>query len=248
MDPAELPRWPRRPVRLASAVIDDLVDRIVGGGFLEGGTLPREPNLCDSYGVSRSVIREAIKALETMNLVKVQQGQGTTVLPLDHWDLVNPTVLAAVVRHDAELAILDDLVDVRSALEPQMASQAATRATDSDRKRMIDRMAELERYVDDPDRYALADVAFHDAILAASGNRLGRAIISALTTEAYRSIRYIGEPTHEDREISNLAHRAVLDAVVAGDPDLSAQAMNKHIVDSWRRRRPQRTSSRAASG
>lgn len=230
--------WPRRPARLASGVIDTLMDRIVSGDFPPGAVLPTEPTLGETFGVSRTVIREAIKTLETMRLVKAQQGQGTKALPMKEWDLVNPSVLAAVVRHDSELAILDELVDVRRSLETQMASAAATRLTEEDRQLIDQRMNDLDLRIDDPQGYAAADIAFHDAILAASGNRLGRAIINRLTEEAYRSLRYIGEPTRHDREISNVAHRAIRDAVLAGDSDRAGQTMNRHILEAWERRRP----------
>lgn len=230
--------WPRRPARLASAVIDNLVDRVVSGEFPPGSVLPTEPALGETFGVSRTVVREAIKTLETMHLVKAQQGQGTRTLPMTEWDLVNPTVLAAVVRHDSELAILDELIDVRRSLEAQMAGAAAERLTEADRELIEQRFADLERRIEDPVGYALADVAFHDAIMAASGNRLGRAIMTRLTEEAYRSMRYVGEPTRKDREISNDAHRAIRDAVLAGDPPLAATCMNEHILEAWSRRRP----------
>lgn len=236
----ELPQWPRRPARLATAVVDDLVDRIVSGQLAVGATLPTEPVLGETFGVSRSVLREAIKTLETMRLVKVQQGQGTTVLPLAHWDVLNPLVLAAVVRHDAELEVLDHLVDVRRALESQMAQRAATTMTDEERDLMFQRYDELERQVHDPDHFAAADIAFHDTILAASGNILGRAIINTLTEEAYRSLRYVGDPTADDRVTSNVAHRAIRDAIAAGDGESAATLMDTHIREAWERRRPPR--------
>src|SRR4051794_3685126 len=78
-DPGQLRDWPRRPQRLATAVVEDLVDRIVGGELPTGSALPIEPVLCEMFAVSRTVIREAVKSLEAMQLVTVQQGQGTTV-------------------------------------------------------------------------------------------------------------------------------------------------------------------------
>lgn len=237
----ELPHWPRRPARLATAVIEDLVDRIVGGKFAIGATLPTEPVLGETFGVSRSVLREAIKALEAMRLVKVQQGQGTTVLPLANWDVLNPVVLAAVVRHDAEWEILDHLVDVRRALESQMAMRAATRITKDELKQLFERYEQLELQIDNADGYATADISFHDTILEASGNVLGRAIVNTLTAEAYSSLRYVGEPTSHDRRTSNLAHRAIRDAVAAGEAEKAAALMDEHIREAWDRRRPTRT-------
>jgi GntR family galactonate operon transcriptional repressor len=239
-EPAELPQWPRRPARLAVAVVEELVDRIVGGAFPADTMLPTEPTLCATFGVSRTVVREAVKSLETMRLVTVQQGQGTRARPLADWDLLAPVVLSAVVRHDAELAILEDLVDVRRSLESQMAAQAAERATEQERALICERMEALEQEVADPQRFLAADVAFHDSILAASGNRLGRAIIHTLTEEAYRSLRYVGDPSGAELEHSNVAHREIRDALLARDDAGAADAMNRHILDSWRRRRPPR--------
>jgi len=230
--------WPRRPASLATAVIEDLVDRIVSGQFPAGSTLPTEPVLCERFGVSRGVLREAIKALASMRLVRVQQGQGTTALPQSSWDLADPVVLAAVVRHDDDLTILDHLVEVRRALEARMASAAATHLTTADVAAIDERLAILEQSVSDPDGYTAADVAFHDAILTASGNLLGRAIITTLTVEAYRSLRYIGVPTDKDRRLSNVAHRAIRDAVVEGRAADAAALMDHHIVEAWERRKP----------
>src|SRR6266404_9258939 len=95
--------WPERPRRMALAVADDLVDRIVGGEFPVGSALPNEAALCGHYRASRTVIREAVQSAEAMRLVRAQQGQGTIVRAFEDWDLLNPSVLAATVRHDAEL-------------------------------------------------------------------------------------------------------------------------------------------------
>jgi DNA-binding FadR family transcriptional regulator len=230
--------WPRRPARLATAVIEELADRIVGGAFPAGSTLPTEPVLGETFGVSRSVLREAIKALEAMGLVKVQQGQGTTVLPQAEWDLVNPVVLAAVIRHDAAWSVLDHLVKVRRALESQMASQAAGLITEEGKRIVNERMADLELAVEDADAFSAADVAFHDAILTASGNLLGRAIIRSLTVEAYRSLRYIGQPSTADRQHTNEDHRAIRDAIERGDAQAAGELMDHHIASAWERRRP----------
>ena len=229
--------WPRRPRRLATAVIDELVDRLVSGELATGATLPTEPVLCETFGVSRTVVREAVKALEAMRLVRVQQGQGTTVRPLADWDLLNPSVLSAVVRHDAENAILGDLADVRRALEGQMAGQAAIHATEEERAEISQRMAELDATTGDAAAYLRADVAFHDAIMAASRNRLGRAMITNVTQEAYRSLRYVGDPSAEHIRLTNEAHQLVHDAILAGDSDRATRAMDDHILESWQRRR-----------
>jgi GntR family galactonate operon transcriptional repressor len=94
--------WPRRPARLATAVVEHLVDRIVAGDLPTGSALPTERALCEMFSVSRTVIREAVKSLEGMRLVRAQQGLGTRVRDVVDWDGLNPVVLTASVRHDAE--------------------------------------------------------------------------------------------------------------------------------------------------
>lgn len=234
------PAWPRRPQRLATAVVEDLVDRLVASEFASGAVLPTEPALCSSYGVSRTVIREAVKAMESMRLVTVQQGQGTTVRRFEEWDLLNPVVLAATVRHDAELSILEDLIDVRRALEAQMAGQAAEKATAEHLTAIEAAMDGLRGGTQDPAHYLQADLDFHDRIMAASGNRLGRAVIHTINAEAFRSLRYVGDPTPAECELSNVAHEAILARLLARDVEGSGAAMNDHIIGSWHRRRPTR--------
>ncbi|MXG89248.1 FadR/GntR family transcriptional regulator [Nocardioides flavescens] len=230
--------WPRRPRRLATVLVEELVDRLVGGELAIGATLPTEPMLCETFGVSRTVVREAVKSLETMRLVTVQQGHGTRIRPMAEWDLFNPTVLAAAVRHDTDYAILEEIVDVRRTLEARMAGQAAEVATPAAIEVMQRKMVDLDASTEDPTAYLKADVAFHDSIMAASRNRLARAMVHNLTVEAYRSLRYVGDPSTEHIRATHGAHRRILESIVAGDATRASTEMDEHIIDSWQRRRP----------
>ena len=88
--------------------------------------------LCRSFDVSRSVVREAMKALEEKGLARARQGHGTTITPPDEWNLLDPIVLEATIRADETMQILDQLVDVRAALESDMARAAAHSMSDAD--------------------------------------------------------------------------------------------------------------------
>jgi GntR family transcriptional regulator, galactonate operon transcriptional repressor len=233
-----LPRWPRRPQRLATAVVSDLAERIVTGEFAAGGPLPVEPVLCERFGVSRITIREAVKALEAMRLVEIRQGAGTTVRVRDEWNLLDPAVLAALVAHDDDLAILDEIIRLRCELEGAMATRAATRIDEGQRSTLAGLLAQLDTATADPDRYLDLDVAFHDVIMNASASPLSRAIIATLNTQVFGSGSYIGKPTDADREQSNREHHAILAALLAADGELAARAMSDHIARSWLRRRP----------
>jgi DNA-binding FadR family transcriptional regulator len=223
---------------MALAVTEDLVDRIVRGEFEVGTALPKESELCAHYEASRTVTREATQSLEAMSLVRAQQGLGTIVQPLDDWDLANPAVLAATIRHDAQLAILEDLIDMRRALESQMAARAAVRADAPALKAISDACDRCVAAADDPAEHLSADLQFHDAVMRASGNRLGRVTTNKLLEEALRSLRYLGDTTPQDFRRSNSGHKAILDRISAHDAEGAAKAMNDHIVGSWLRRRP----------
>ena len=236
----QLPRWPRRPQRLATAVVSDLADRIVVGEFAAGTPLPGEPVLCDRFGVSRITVREAVKALEAMRLVEIRQGAGTTVRAREEWNLLDQTVLAALVAHDDDLGILDEIITLRCQLEGAMASRAASRLDEEHRKALAGLLAQMDTATDEPDRYLDLDVAFHDVIMSAAASPLSRAIIATLNTQAFVSGPYIGQPTSSDRKKSNVGHHAILKALMAADGDAASSAMGEHIYQSWLRRRPKR--------
>jgi DNA-binding FadR family transcriptional regulator len=236
--------WPKRPARLGAVVVSELLNRIVSGELPPLSTLPNEPALCEAFGVSRTVIRESVKLLEEKGLVRVRQGQGTTVTPKDDWNLLDPIVLESSVSHDHELRILDDIVEVRRVLEAQMARQAATNAAEEDLselRRLIAKMADEART---PSIFIVTDVDYHDGIMRASGNRLARAVVRTVHTEARASVRYTGQPRRIDCETSNVGHLAIYERIAAGDGDGAAQAMSEHILGSWLNRRSRRSTAR----
>src|SRR3954454_19110973 len=119
----------RRPGRLAEVVVNDLARQIVGGQHAENDVLPNEPALCEQFGMSRTVVREALKMLEERGLVRVEQGRGTTVQPRNSWNLLDPVVLAIARAQDGKMSLLGNLVAVRAVLEREMAAAAASRLT-----------------------------------------------------------------------------------------------------------------------
>jgi DNA-binding FadR family transcriptional regulator len=234
--PAPLPARLKRTPRLGAAVVDALLDQIVSGELEPGTLLPNEPRLSETFGVSRSVVREAVKVLEQKGLVRVRQGQGTTVTAPGQWSLLDPMVLTASVRHDKDLRILDSLADVRQVLESQMARQAALNATSADRaemRRLLDRLA---AEVAAPERHVLTDLEFHEAIMRASGNRVGRAVVRTIHSAARAGQRHADRPVRADCEAADIGHARVYQRIVAGDPDGAAEAMTMHLLGLWRHR------------
>jgi DNA-binding FadR family transcriptional regulator len=227
------PAWTRRPANLTNAVTTELVARIVRGQHPEGAPLPPEPALCETFSVSRTVVREAVKMLQEKGLVQVRQGSGTTVTPRTMWNLLDERVLAATIAEEDGLDVLDDLVITRRLLESDMAYLAARLATDdavAQLRALVDRMDEL---VDDHVTYADNDRAFHDVVMRTSGNRIARAVVRALESQVIHTVRYMGHP-HRDQCIdSNRGHRQIFERIAAHDPAGAAEAMFTHITQAW---------------
>ncbi|MGC5054044.1 FadR/GntR family transcriptional regulator [Micromonospora sp. DT48] len=231
------PVWPRRPANLATAVTAELVERIVRGVHPSGTALPPEPVLCETFSVSRTVVREAVKILQEKGLVQVRQGAGTMVTPPSMWDMLDELVLGATIAQDDSLAILDDLVVTRRLLESDMANVAARVADQEtlDRLRaLVDRMDEL---VDDHVTYHEHDRAFHDTVMQASGNRIARGVVRSLESQVVNTARYMGRTERALCVASNRGHRRIYERIAAHDPEGAATAMFTHITEAWLVRR-----------
>ncbi len=236
--------WAGRPERLGVAVLENLVDLVLSGRLAPGETFPSEAELCVHFNLSRTVIREAMRRLEDKGLAEIRQGQGTTVAHPDKWDLLDPVVLDAAIRHDKSRAVLDDLIDVRLALESQMTAEAARRITDAQLAEIGTVLAELGDLLDDPARHSVVDTRFHDLIMRASGNALSRSIVRSIHSHARASSLYNGPmddwnltPTHD-------GHLEIYARLSERDPEGAAQAMEHHILSTWQARRQARIEPR----
>ncbi|WP_051769947.1 FadR/GntR family transcriptional regulator [Lentzea albidocapillata] len=96
----------------------------------------------------------------------------------------------------------------------------------------------LDSQVDRQELFVETDVAFHDRIMRASGNRLSRSIVRTVHAEARKSYRYSGDPTSTECQVSNDEHRAVFEHIRDRDEAGAEQAMSQHILSAWSRRRP----------
>lgn len=224
-----------RAPRLGVTVVADLVDAIVRGDLPPGTSLPPEAVLCEQFGVSRTVIRESVKRLEEKGLVTVAQGRGTQVLGAASWNMVDPTVLSALVANDATLGILDDLSVVRASLEGIVARDAAVQRTPEELERLREALQLMRDTIEDESAFNAADVVFHTTVGEMSANRLAVNLVQILFGQARESARF---HLHSQLDITLHEHERVFAAIEAGDADAAERAMRSHIADAWERRRP----------
>ncbi|MGN6121796.1 MAG: FadR/GntR family transcriptional regulator [Sphingomonas oligoaromativorans] len=209
-------RSSREGGNLTSAITQDLGRAIVTGKFSDGVVFPYEADLCKQYGVSRPVLREAVKMLTAKGLLKARPRQGTSVQPEDQWNLFDPDVLRWMMERKFTIELMVEFTEVRLAIEPRAAALAARDATDVQRTRIADAIERM-RAADAGDDDALtADIAFHVAVLEASNNRFFRQFTDLAEATLRFSIRrtnaYKGVPRASAEE-----HKVVADAIIAGD-------------------------------
>jgi DNA-binding FadR family transcriptional regulator len=231
------PAWARRPSSLAKALTAELVERIVRNVYPSGTPLPPEPVLCETFSVSRTVVREAVKILQEKGLVQVRQGSGTTVTPSSRWDMLDELILMATIAEDDSLAVLDDVVVTRRLLESDMANVAARSADPETVQRLLALVDRMDELVDDHITYQQHDRAFHDTVMQASGNRVARSVVRALESQVVNTARYMGRTERSLCEASNRGHRRIYERIAAHDPQGAAEAMSTHITEAWLVRR-----------
>lgn len=226
-----------RAAQLGVAVVRDLVKAIVTGGVEPGDVLPPEGTLSQQFAVSRTVIRESVKRVEEKGLVTVSQGRGTVVNQPTKWNVLDPDVLSALVDHDETLVVLDELAIVRGSLEATMARAAAARQTPESTAALRQAFERAEANINDISAYNVADAAFHDLVMEQSGIRLAANITRIMFERARESSRFTGITTDDAAQLTLAEHRAILEAIAAGDGEGAARAMRQHIAKAWARRR-----------
>lgn len=216
---------------LTHQVMHELGQSIAVGEYGPGNPFPIEAELCRRMGVSRSVLREAVKMLTAKGMLGSRPRQGTYVEPERVWNLLDPDVLSWLLERKFSRELLLQFMEVRLAIEP-MAARLAARAGDTQARDAIalalERMQAAETGGDDP---LDSDIAFHVAILQASGNpfyaRLRDLIAAALKT----SIRLTNQAKGV-RLASIAEHADVYNAIKAGDENEAETAMLNLIAEA----------------
>ncbi len=209
---------------LTFRVMEDLGVAIVTGRYSEENPFPIEAVLCGQYNVSRSVLREAVKMLTAKGLIAARPRHGTWVQPERAWNFLDPDVLRWLLERKLSFQLLAEFTQMRMAVEPVAAAMAAEVANRSDIATItnaINRMIAAEHGDDDP---LTSDIAFHVAVMRASGNRFYAQLCDMIDTAARFSIRATNYFKGVE-QASAADHKKVADAIVNGDADAASAAM-----------------------
>ncbi|EGF89301.1 galactonate operon transcriptional repressor [Asticcacaulis biprosthecium C19] len=216
-------------VSLAYGLLKTLGQSIVTGEY-DGKTFPTEAELCQQYGASRTVMREAVKMLSAKGLLSSRQRQGTRIEPVDNWNMLDPDVLRWLMERPFSNKIFREFAQMRLAIEPQAAALAAEVQDKPAIAQIRDGLEGMIANTGDPEAGLQADIDFHVAILKASGNPFFWRLKPLINNALQLSIQLTNQISGHTASIA--AHEAVLVAIENGDADAAKQASEAILRDS----------------
>jgi len=214
---------------LSVQAVHQIRELIRTGELNKGDRLPAERELSERLGVSRTVVREAIKMLRTSGYVKVRMGVGTFVAE----DPVNILEDSLSYSNDPESKKIADLHQVREVLEPAVAALAAQNATLEDIQKMEKVIQDMELNLSNRYRYIEADKLFHVALAEATKNNVFTILLNSIV-DLLQEARRLAISTPGAGERSSHYHRRILDAVKNRDAEEAFNTMSEHMHQTQR--------------
>jgi GntR family transcriptional repressor for pyruvate dehydrogenase complex len=220
--------------RATDVAITKLKELISSGEFNAGARLPTERELTQRFGVSRSSLREAVRALTLVGVLEPRVGDGTYVTTLE------PDLLLTGLGFVSDLASGDSLLEihaVRRLLEPEATRMATPRLDAADFVRLEECLHQMEAAQGVP-AFIDADTAFHRVILDACGNAALASLIQNLSSGTLRARLWQSLVERSATAATLASHRAIYDALADRDADMAAAAdlMHLGIAEDWLRR------------
>ncbi|WP_343315477.1 FadR/GntR family transcriptional regulator [Brucella sp. BE17] len=211
--------------RVKNSVISALALDICSNSFPPGSYLPSESDLCARYNVSRTVIREALKVLESKGLVYIRSRVGTVVCEPDEWNILDPQVIEWLGDRIIEFNLLDCVLEARRSIEPAAVVLAAEKGSTqeiADIEKAWQMMCDAEK---DITKFTEADVLFHSCLLKASHNQIFRQLSHTISAALKYSLQTSNEIA-ETRDEAVAAHGNLVEALRMRDTVKATQAIN----------------------
>lgn len=215
---------PVKSARIYEEIVRQIKALIIENKIKIGERLPAERELAEKFRVSRTSVREALKTLESLNMVEIKQGGGTYVKEVSIENLIEPLVNFILTRREA----VAELFEARRVIEPGIAYLAAQRATEPEIEGMSKILEKQAMEIKSGRTGVQMDNDFHDAIAAASHNkaivRIVHLLMDLLTQSREEALQIKGRP-----RFSYKAHLAILKWIREKNPEKAKEAMERHI-------------------
>ena len=219
-------------------VVREIGQGIVSGHYRQGLVLPGDAELQQRFGVSRTVLREAMRVLAGKGLVQAKARIGTSVRDRADWNLFDRDVLLWYAQAGFDTDFLVHLSEMRRALEPEAAALAAQRRTPAQLAELFGHVERMGAAGDSPADFVDADLKFHLLVSVAAANPFMYSI-AALIEVALVGLLTISSPTHDPVRVAQsiARHRAIAEAISRGDPEAARVAMQSVIEEGVLRAR-----------
>ncbi|MDR3443776.1 MULTISPECIES: FadR/GntR family transcriptional regulator [unclassified Dyella] len=211
-------------------VVHELGQRIIGGSLKPGELLPREELLAEQLEVSRTALREGMKVLSAKGLVESRTKVGTRVRDARAWQQLDADVLAWRCELMPTEDFVRKLAEMREVIEPGAAVAAAKQRTYEQLQQIDEAYAAMEAAVD-LEAWAVADLAFHEAVLNATNNELMISLFTVIEN-ALGTFFVLSARTAKNFKSALPAHRKVLEAIRRSDPEAARLAMLGVVEES----------------
>lgn len=210
--------------------------RIIAGHYGENAILPGDAELIGEFGVSRTVLREALKTLSGKGLVQAKSRIGTRVRLRSEWQLFDSDVLTWHAEIGLDSAFLRALGEMRLLIEPEAAALAAARRQPAQLPQLYEWVAEMAAADGAPDEFVAADLNFHLEVARIAANPFLRALSTLIRVALFAALTR-SSPASETGGVgqSAAAHRAIADAIAAGDAEAARQGMRAVILEGIER-------------
>lgn len=225
---------------MARGAHDDVLDQIgrrVATGELAAGEVMTLADLEAEYGVSRTVIRETVRVLESIGMVRAKRRVGVTIRPAQDWDTFDGHLIRWNLTGPQRHAQLETLMELRAAVEPTAARLAASRASHAQGGELVRLASELEalgkQSLGASAEYLAADLAFHSLLLGASGNPMFETLARPVR-ETLRGRAALGLTPATPATAAMNGHLATARAVEARDPEAAELSARSYISAVWR--------------
>jgi GntR family transcriptional repressor for pyruvate dehydrogenase complex len=216
--------------RRSGQIAGELEQEILAGKLPPGERLPSEEKLCEQFGVSRTVIREAIQQLRGRGLLRTLKGSGSYIADPSLDSLGSAVESYSVLAEESDFL---ELIDFRILIETECARLAALHAGEQVIRELQRILETMEKVSGTRSKFSKADIAFHLAIARGSGNSIYSILLGALER---RCIEFAQVNRGDGDWYTPVidGHRLILEAIEAGLPDKAAEAMRKHLLSSRR--------------
>lgn len=221
---------PINKISISEEIAQQIMDLISNGDLRPGQRLPSERELCKHFGAGRSSLREALRCLSIMGVLDARVGEGTSIAP-DGGKFLGKVVEWRLIteKHDIE-----NLLEVRIALEGVAASKVASLHRIEDLEALASLVDKMKASVSDAKRFALFDLQFHVSIAEASSNTLLRDLISMIRNQLVRGLSTVLLLPNAIT-LSLKEHIAILEAIKSGSPEAASTAMQAHLQAALKR-------------